>query len=66
MKTPINTPILGVDIVLGKEKRKTQAEYMRKLKEFPPTTRVCRGLLGNTATNPSTDTNKKADMNKKW
>jgi hypothetical protein len=35
MKTPINMPILGVDIVLGHKKRKTQANYMRKPKEPP-------------------------------
>jgi hypothetical protein len=35
MKTPINTPILGVDIVLKHEKRKTQVDYMRMPKEPP-------------------------------
>jgi hypothetical protein len=51
MKTPINTPILGVDIVLGHEKRKTQADYMRKPKEPPPLQKyvVYRGLLQQTS-----------------
>jgi hypothetical protein len=63
INTPINTPILAVDIVLGKEKRKTQVNYIGKPKE-PPTTKVC-GQLGITMTNPLTDTNKKANMKEK-
>jgi hypothetical protein len=36
MKTPINRPILRVGIVLGNEKRKTQADYMRRKPKEPP------------------------------